>query len=225
MKGIVLEVVLSILASTSILFALYFLGRAYSSRSHSSRAVYGVEQQRARQLMQVNLIWGITLLVIGLIFWGVSGLSFGPVEAESLAEPTPQPTNPLATAVATQPLESTPLIQATETLAPLATIALSATPTTEIAAPATPTPLIAPTTAPVVTDTPAQNTAVVNSGVGVWLRSIPSTEGEQLEWVLDGTILLLLPGKQTADEFEWQQVRTPTGLEGWVAVDFIIYNN
>jgi hypothetical protein len=57
------------------------------------------------------------------------------------------------------------------------------------------------------------------------LRSLPSTEGEQLEWVLDGTTLLLLPGKQTADEFEWQQVRTPTGLEGWVAVDFIIYNN
>jgi SH3-like domain-containing protein len=62
---------------------------------------------------------------------------------------------------------------------------------------------------------------VVTSEVGVWLRGTPSTEGEQLEWVLGGTILTVLPGQQTADDFDWQQVRTPAGNEGWVAVDFI----
>jgi hypothetical protein len=79
---------------------------------------------------------------------------------------------------------------------------------------------------PVATDTPTAEpvTATVISEAGVWLRAIPGTEGEQLEWVLEGTTLTLLPGLETADDLEWQQVRTPAGNEGWVAVPFIQYN-
>jgi hypothetical protein len=34
-----------------------------------------------------------------------------------------------------------------------------------------------------------------------------------------------MPGLQQADDFEWQQVRTAEGIEGWVATDFIVYNS
>ena len=29
---------------------------------------------------------------------------------------------------------------------------------------------------------------------------------------------MLLPGRETVDDLEWQQVRSPSGLEGWVAL-------
>jgi hypothetical protein len=77
---------------------------------------------------------------------------------------------------------------------------------------------------PTATATAAPQTATVSSGVGVWLRAAATTEAEQLEWILDGTVLTLLPGRQSAEGFEWQQVRTPAGNEGWVAVDFIVYD-
>jgi SH3-like domain-containing protein len=35
--------------------------------------------------------------------------------------------------------------------------------------------------------------------------------------------LELLPDRQTVDDLEWQQVRTPAGNEGWVAAEFLIY--
>jgi len=30
-----------------------------------------------------------------------------------------------------------------------------------------------------------------------------------------------MPGQQTSDDLLWQQVRTETGVEGWVARDFL----
>jgi hypothetical protein len=56
------------------------------------------------------------------------------------------------------------------------------------------------------------------------LRGTPSTSGEQLEWLLDGTVVTLLAGRETADELNWQQVRTEAGVEGWVASDFLTVN-
>jgi hypothetical protein len=183
-----------------------------------------VGQQRARITTQVNLVWSIVLFVVSLILLGVSGLSFGAVEADPI---------PLATD--TPPLVNTPMPEATTTdtptlfptttatVAPLATPDLSETaPPTIVTAP--PTLTLAPIPA---TDTPTAEpaTAVVSSGVGVWLRAEPGTAGEQLEWLLDGTVLIVLAGLLQADGFEWQQVRTAAGLEGWVATDFIIYNN
>ena len=65
---------------------------------------------------------------------------------------------------------------------------------------------------------------MVNSGVGVWLRAIPSVDGEQLEWVLDGTVLILLDQVENTAEFSWQYVQTPAGNVGWVAASFIELN-
>ncbi len=86
---------------------------------------------------------------------------------------------------------------------------------------------IATTSAPIPTETPlpaptdAANIAIVSSGVGVWLRDAPTTNSEQLEWLLEGVVLTLLDGQQTADGFDWQEVRTAAGVDGWVAAEYI----
>ncbi len=102
--------------------------------------------------------------------------------------------------------------------------AATAPATTEAAPQASPTVLPASPTAQATvaaTIAPTPQTATVSSGVGVWLRGAPSTTGEQLEWLLDGTTRHPLPGQETADDLLWQQVRTEAGVEGWVARDFL----
>jgi hypothetical protein len=220
----VLDLVVSILASVSILFTLYFAWKAYQSYSQTSHETYSVGQQRARVATQVNLVWSLVLLVISLILFGVSGLNLGPAEAEPLPSITDTP--PLAETVtgeATTAVDPLTTPTATPTLAPLVTVDLGQTATATTAA-APPTLTSAPI-APTGTPTSAPATAVVSSGVGVWLRAEPSTAGEQLEWLLDGTVVTVMPGLQQADDFEWQQVRTADGIEGWVATDFIVYNS
>ncbi|MGD8857403.1 MAG: SH3 domain-containing protein, partial [Chloroflexota bacterium] len=64
--------------------------------------------------------------------------------------------------------------------------------------------------------------AVVNSPNGLWLREAPGGS-QQVELIAHETTLELLPDRQTVDDLEWQQVRTPAGNEGWVAAEFLIY--
>jgi hypothetical protein len=221
--AVVLDLLVSILTGVSLLFMLYFAWKAFTAYSRTSNETYGVGQQRAKQSMQVNAVWSLLLLVIALILWGVSGLGLGPAEAEILP---PVATTPASDAPATEPTTAVnPLTTntPTPTLAPLVTIASDVTiTTTDVAAPATLTPApLGPSPTPIN----SPQTAVVSSGVGVWLRAQPSTTGEQLEWLLDGTVVTVLPEIQQADEFEWQQVRTLGDQVGWVATDFIVYNN
>ena len=208
----VLNIAILVLIGVSALVAVYFIIQAMQARSQSAREIYGVGQVEARQTMQVSLARAVAFVFVGLILLGVYGLSSRP--AATMPAPTsPPPATPLPTVT---PLPTSP--PATATLA-------KPTPTP---LPADETAQPAPTFTAVPTDTPEPSlepsTATVNSGVGVWLRGSPSTTGEQLEWVLDGTVLTLLPGLQSGDEFEWQQVRTPNGNEGWVATEFIEYN-
>lgn len=198
----------------SIAAALYFVGRGLRARSLSAKETYGVGQVEAARSMKIDIARGIAFVFLGLILLGVYGLSSRPTEAT--AEPTPLPPTTVLDVNTDVPDTAVPTPTATTTIpTPVsATIAPTETPTVE------PTP--EPTEPP---PTPAPVTAVVISEVGVWLRGTPSTTGEQLEWVLNGTILTVLPGQQTADDFQWQQVRTPAGSEGWVAVDFIQIND
>jgi hypothetical protein len=82
-------------------------------------------------------------------------------------------------------------------------------------------PTAAPSPSATNTAVPAEKTAVVASGVGVWLRDAPTVNSEQLEWLLDDTTLVVLDGRQTADGFDWQAVRTSAGVSGWVAADYL----
>jgi hypothetical protein len=54
------------------------------------------------------------------------------------------------------------------------------------------------------------------------LRETPGGT-QEVELIPDGTVLILLSGLETLDGTEWQQIHTPAGNEGLVAVDFIIY--
>jgi len=221
-----LDFFLYLFAGLIFLIGLFFLLRGLQFRSRSSHASYGVAQQDARRAMQTDFVRGIAAGFVGLILLGVVGLSPSPAAEDfvtteppptraiisSTNTPTSTPTSPSLvnspippTEIATQEL----LIQGSPTFEPTST-------------PVEPTSTITPE--PALTDTPKPLTATVNSGVGVWLRRTPGVDGEQVEWVLDGTVLTLLPGVETADEFEWQQVITPEGNEGWVAIPFILYN-
>lgn len=197
----VLNIVLLVLVGLSVLAGLYFIAKGFGARSSVHRQAYSVGQTEARRMSRVNWIRGLVFFALGLVFLGMFALI--PFIMPSQEE-----------AIATEPTAAVTL-----TLAPVATAITPLptafpSPTVDTASP-TPEPTAAPT------DTPAPQTAVVSSGVGVWLRGAPSTAGQQLEWLLDGTVVVLLPQQQTADDLVWQQVQTEDGQVGWVAFDFL----
>ncbi|MCP4424045.1 MAG: SH3 domain-containing protein [Chloroflexi bacterium] len=211
----VLNYVILILIGLSALAAVFFVVKGIMSRSQASREAYGVGQQDARRSMQIDIVRGAAFVFVGLILWGVYGLSARP--AETTLEPTTPPPTTVPTARAATSTQTPPSLLPTETPPVLE-------PTQKPTQPpptATPSPEPEPTQEPTE---PASRTAVVISEVGVWLRGAPSSQGEQLEWVLNDTTLTVLPGRETADDYEWQQVRSPGGNEGWVAADFIEIN-
>lgn len=216
----VLNIVLPVLASFCVVAALVFLVRAFNSRKRIPRQVYGVGQVEARRTMQIGFLRAIAAFVVGALLLGTWAgvLTFSPLEPPSEDGQGVIPTQlqiiaPTETAVSA-------------TMTPTVTMTISASPTTAPTATNTvPAATETPRPTPTATPTPAPATATVSSGVGVYLRAEPTTDGEQIEWVLEGTLLILLPGRVQADEFEWQQVRSPAGNEGWVAVPFIQYNN
>jgi hypothetical protein len=177
--------------------------------------------------MLASCFGSVIFLAIGLVIFGVYGV-FG---FDFLSEVTGQepgvtltPTLALTSppsAVTIEPVNNPPTTGPTNT--PIGLQNLS-TPTYTPEIPTeTPTPSQTPTPAtPTPTSTPDIDTAVVNSPNGLWLRETPGGT-QEVELIPDGTILVLLPGLETVDGVEWQQVRTPAGNEGWVAVDFIIY--
>lgn len=197
----VLNIVLLSLAGLSLLVALYFVSKALGARSNVHRQAYNVGQVEAKRDSQVNWLRAAFSLLIGLIFVGV----FAVRPLISRPTPAPAPTLP-ASDVDVAPTEAATLTPALPTVEPQPTLP-----------PASPSPEA--TAAPTATTAPV--TATVSSGVGVWLRGAPSTSGEQLEWLLDGTIVTLLAGQETADDLVWQQVVTESGVEGWVAGDFL----
>ncbi len=211
----VLNYVILVLIGLSALAAVFFVIRGVLSRSQFAREAYGVGQVEARRSMKVDIVRGVGFVVLTLILLGVYGLS------ARLAKPMPEPTTvPLPT-----PLPASPESAATDL--PAATASPEQTPTTKPTDPPATAPVTntaTPPPEPTATPTAAPKTAVVTSEVGVWLRGAPGVEGEQLEWVLGGTELILLPGEETADDFQWRQVRAPSGNEGWVAADYIAIN-
>ena len=199
----VLNIVLLSLAGLFLLSALYFLAKALGARSTIHRQAYNVGQVEAKRASQVNWIRAVFSLVISLIFIGVFAVR--PLISRGINNDIPTPT---VTVIETS------TVQSPTGTAPAVAPTTASTPTSP---PASPSP--AATVEPTATSAPVL--ATVSSGVGVWLRGGPSTTGEQIEWLLDGTVVTLLAGQETADGLLWQQVRTEENVEGWVARDFL----
>lgn len=199
---LIFTVVVPVLAVLSILAMVYFAYKALTERSRSSRKAYNVGRQESHKAARVNLIRSAAFLVLALLLLLIFmvGLT-APVALAPQATPTLPPTAVPPTLAATD----TPGVE----------------PTTE-PTPTSPLPTPTATASPTPTNTPEPPTATVSSGVGVWLRSAPGTDTEQLEWLLDGTVLLVLSGRETAEGIEWQQVQTAAGVEGWVAAEYLV---
>ena len=201
-----LNVALLVLAGIFVLAAVVSIAGALQARSRVANEPYGVGQQESRQTMQVAFVRTGVFAVLALIFFGVYGLSAAPddvLSTEPGAAFTPPPTF-TATVV---------------TAAPSPTV--TATPTAAVTTAPTPTATLSPTETPTVTATPVP-TAIVNSEVGLYLRDVPGGTAE-VELLPFGMVLTLLPGRETVNGTEWQQVRAPSGNEGWVAVEFLNY--
>lgn len=190
-----------------MLGALYYTVKGIGTRSKAQRQAYNVGQVEVKRLSQVNLIRAALFFIIALIFLGVYAVRPLISRATTAAEPTPAVPTVDAAATSAAATQAAPAIEPTAEALPTSP---PASPTAEA------------TVAPTATTAPV--TAVVSSGVGVWLRGAPSTSGEQLEWLLDGTVVTLMAQQETADDLLWQQVRTDAGVEGWVARDFLTVN-
>lgn len=205
MTGIV-NTVLLIAAIIFFFIGILFLLRALQSRMSITTLSYGVARQEARQVMMVNIARGIFFLIVALISFAIMSL----VSSSEADEPTV-------------------VLSPTVELKPSATVMI--TPTTEATIDAdTPTATVTepsrtpfPTDTPEPTSTPILPSAVVNSLNGLWLRESPGGD-QELELLPVGSVLILLQGLEIADGLEWQEVRTQAGNVGWVAVEFIVYN-
>ena len=201
--AVIFNIILPILAGLCILAMFIFIWRAFNARYKSSRQAYNVGRQEAHKAAKVNVLRAAFSLLLALIFLAVIGVS------PQLAQLAPIP-------AATPPT-------ATKSPSPAATLVPTATKGSSTSVPSPTSPRSTETSTPLPTVTSASQplTATVSSGVGVWLRESPGTETEQLEWLLEGTILIVFPGQETADDILWRQVQTEEGLIGWVASDFI----
>jgi hypothetical protein len=157
--------------------------------------------------MLVDFFRGGLLLIIAIITIGIAGFGlFRPVQTVDLTATPNPPTRAPVVATATAVPSTTPTISTP-----------AGSPTSPINSP---TPI--PTETPAPTDTPVVPSATVNSPNGLWLRESPGGT-QELELIPDGTALILMEGVETVENQGWQQVRTPAGNEGWVAVEFIEY--
>jgi hypothetical protein len=221
----VLSVIIPLLGAIGILVAIFFGLRALATRLQASKQAYGVGQLEAKRSMQKDLIWATMALVVGLIFLGIYALL---PKGDEMAQPEPEQTPAPEMTVESVETEMAP---ANETDAstgsaqsvPEATNSPTPVPFPESQVTVLPTnpPAPSPTSIPTATPEPELQTAVVASGVGVYLRQDPSTTAPDIEWLLDGTQLVVLPDRQDADGYTWVLVRTSGGNEGWVATDFI----
>jgi hypothetical protein len=208
-----LIIVFLIVAGIFLSGAVILFIRGLKARSSLADRAYGVERQEVRHEMLASFTRSAVFLFIALIVFAIYGLV-----------PRDEEIEPVATVTrASLPI---PTIEADGTLLPS-----PSTPPTRASGLTTPTTTATPDVQSTRVNEPSQvptntllaKTAVVNSFNGLWLRSESDPEGDQLELIPNETVLIVLQEDETTDQTEWQQVRSPSGLEGWVFKQFILY--
>lgn len=219
------------LAFACVVLTFVFGVRAIAARFQAKKAKYGFEHQELLYRHQADIAKSVAFLILSFVILGIVAFTYdnGTPSLTVEGEPTAVSSLIPPTTDASLSIQVSPTIGFIPTIDVTPTPFVAVPPTTE-ETPATqvaPT-AIAPTIEPTVFVAPTvaveiQQTAVVSSGVGVWLRSAPTTQSTQVEWLLDGAVVVVLPDLQNADGYEWQAVRANSGQEGWVAVPFILY--
>lgn len=188
--------------------AVYYLGSAYRARREGRSAMFGAERQAANDRVMRSGIFGVGLVGLTLLFFGLALIGAG--GAPSADQPTRPPTR-----TATPRAGITPSLILTLTKLPTSSL-----PTVQPPPPATNTP------GPVVTTPGADRKTAVVTGTadvgGLKLRKTPN--GELIDSLPDGTVVELLGESQTVVGLEWKKVRDPKGREGWVAGQYLIVN-
>jgi uncharacterized hydrophobic protein (TIGR00271 family) len=131
--------------------------------------------------------------------------------------PTPTPTStptlgPTPTATPTQTNTPTASPTHTPTMLPTSTSTSTAMPTE--------TPTATPTETATPTYTPTPPTALVDYLFGLNIREEPGTDADVIGFLQDGSIVVLLEGRETVDGLDWQQVAFD-GQVGWVSDEFL----
>ncbi len=152
--------------------------------------------------------WALIALLVGIIILLCVSLVLIVQALRGRGEkgtPTPQATvAPSVAPTGTIPLALTP----TDVVAPTATVTLP------VEIPATPTPEgIAPGAMVVVQGT---------KGAGLNIREQPTTYAKILGHAKEGTVLQVLDGPRESDGYVWWKVRTPDGVEGWGAENWLV---
>jgi uncharacterized hydrophobic protein (TIGR00271 family) len=130
---------------------------------------------------------------------------------------------PTQTPTATATLTPTPGPTATFTPTPTDTPTATTAPTETATQTATATPTATDT--PTITPSPTATTitAVVQSPYGLNLRSEPAGDTEILDFLENGTVVVILGSVVSNDEGDWRQVQID-GQTGWVAAGFLAPN-
>lgn len=206
-----------LLAAASLLFlgSIALLIRGLQSRTSMPSRAYGVQRQEKRKEMLISLSRAAFLFLLALIVIVIYGLLSGAeengIDLAPIPEVTSSPSIPAIETIETSPTSPPVVVVATAT--PIVTEELIQEETS------TPAPEQSPTIAS------QANTAVVNSINGLWLRSDPDPTSEQIELIPNETLLIVLRRSEPVEEPEWQQVRAPSGSEGWVFIEYLLYQS
>ncbi|MDJ0754229.1 MAG: hypothetical protein QNJ45_11960 [Ardenticatenaceae bacterium] len=224
----VAEIVRYILLGLAVLLLLgsmVFLLRAFRMRASIRSQAFNVLRLNSRRSMLSQAYAAVGALVLALILFAVGGLmSFGDDTPEVIPTVVVIPSLTPETVIENQPSsvddseESSPAEPETvEVVEPATQIPEPTEGPISTAEPAQPTPEPTDTVEP----TPAPTPALVNSPVvGLYLRTEPG--GEIIERLDDQVEVLLLGEEQAADNLTWVLVSSPSGSQGWVALDFLL---
>ena len=209
----IVNIIVLVAAFLLLLMSLVMLIRGLRARTGMPSRGYGVQRQEKRKEMLISFSRAAFFFIVALIVLVIYGLL--PGDGEESSGVTPVPTATFPPTVPTIETKS-----ASPTGRPTVIIETATPPLTDDQiqqSTSTPQPELLPTIAT------EANTAVVASVNGLWLRSDPDPDSDQLELLLDETLLFVLRGREPAGEPEWQKVRAPSGSEGWVFIEFIVY--